>query len=149
MSRQAFPTPGRRTSPTTRFDNDAIREKDGLGRMKKSSSGDGSSRLDASPAIKGGLQLKKDGPVDPSLHRLAGISSQHQRGGLEIRKSTDESPRREQSVESTSSEFRAPRPSLLGLDRLAAEKRKVSLKFSPIKSSSIKVFVLVRYWQCP
>jgi hypothetical protein len=125
-SHPSFQVPGRKTSPTTRFDNDATRDKDGLGRRKRSPSREPSShRLEGkNPEIPSGLQKMKDGPIDPSLHRLAGTSPQ-QRGGLEIRRSTSESPRREQSVDSTGGDFKAPRPSLLGLDRLAAEKRKL------------------------
>ncbi|OQV23522.1 Pre-mRNA-splicing factor ATP-dependent RNA helicase PRP16 [Hypsibius exemplaris] len=130
VSHPSFQAPGRKTSPTSRFDTDAIRDKDGLGRHSKKSPSRESSlhRLESSPTVQGGLQRKKDGPVDPSLHRLAGTTPQ-QRGGLEIRKASStagESPRREASVDSTSSEFRAPRASLLGLDRLAAQKRKAS-----------------------
>lgn len=47
---------------------------------------------------------------DPSLHRLEGSGSQT--GGLVIKK------------KSSDSTFKIPKPSLLGLDRLAAEKRK-------------------------
>ncbi|XP_055354358.1 pre-mRNA-splicing factor ATP-dependent RNA helicase PRP16-like [Paramacrobiotus metropolitanus] len=75
-------------------------------------------------------KLKKEELLDPSLHRLAGTSSQ-ERGGLEIRKPASTPDRSARSAGSTPShssdgEFRVPQPSLLGLDRLAAQKRKTA-----------------------
>lgn len=109
----------------TRFAVSATSDNSGLGRRARSPSRPPSSRSDSD----GSSRSKPNQDTDVSLHCLPG-STASERGGLEIRKPVANplNLRQSPSVSPSSSE-KSPkvpsRPSLLGLDRLAAEKRKV------------------------
>lgn len=125
------------------FDNTTVSPNEGLGLRPKSPPGTPShNRLEGSRSQPSGLQIRKKSPTnDPSLHRLAGTTT-HEKGGLEIRKHTADNSRRSPSRSSSSSERNSretsTRPSLLGLDRLAAEKRKASEEERERKSVKVE-----------